>query len=340
MSARSQLSNKAMSLSVGFGVGGFAPHKAVTAHLLKGPSYKMEATVIYRTQGDRSFQRHYKFPFFGLTYGYNQSGSPILLGDMHSLNIFGALPLYEANYPIRFRAGFGVGYATQKFDKYSNHKNSAIGSNFNANIQLRLEKDISIAKKGLINVGLGLSHFSNASVQKPNLGLNFFHLYLNTGLQLRKYTYPGPDTLAVISILPYSLWETSVTCGAGLRENSTPLGSKFFVGVMTFTQTRRVSEFSSWSLALDNYVNMALYDEYSKWLQMGVSAAYLKHFNKIRVGLALGTYLLNKPAPEAIIYNKVIVEYHFNRFLFAQLLLKSHWAAADFFNLTIGYRIR
>jgi hypothetical protein len=324
---------------MGAGAGGLAPHKAVTAHLLKGPSFKFESTISFRTQGDKTFQKHYKFPYYGLAYAINKSGSPELIGDLHSLNIFGGLPLYDADNPLKFRVGIGMGYATKKFDKYINHKNSAIGSHFNINVQLRLEKDIQILRKGTINIGIGISHFSNASVQKPNLGLNFFHLYLSSGFQIKKFNeIPQPKN--TIAILPYDIWETSVVTGSGIRERTTPLGPKFFVGVITIQQTRRVSEYSSWSLALDNYFNGSLYDKTGQLYQLGISASYMKHFDKLRIGLALGTYLFNRPYPEATIYNKVIIEYHFSKKFFTQLLLKSHWAAADFFNFTIGYKIR
>lgn len=333
-------SQKSLTLFLGGGAGGLAPHKAAVAHLLNGPSYKLEASAVFRTQGDHSHQEHYKFPYYGFTYAWNNSGSPVLVGELHSLNVFGALPLYTGDHPIRFRAGFGLGYLTRKFDKLTNHKNSAIGSHFNVNIQFRLEKEFQILNKNTLSLGLGISHFSNASVQKPNLGLNFFHLYLNAGFQVRKYTKLKTDGEKVIDILPYSKWETSILTGGGIRENITPLGPKYFVGVITLQQTMRVSEFSSWIGALDNYANMSLERKSGKWYQLGVSVAYMKHFNKLRIGLAAGTYILNRPYPEAIVYNKVVVEYHFSKKFFTQLLLKSHVTTADFFNLTFGYKIR
>ncbi len=329
-----------MTIYVGAGAGGLAPHKAVTAHLLKGPSFKFETSLTFRTQGDKSFQKHYKYPYYGLTYGFNNSGSPVLIGDCHSLNLFGSMPFKDGVNPLRFRAGIGVGYTTKMFDKNTNHKNSAIGSHFNSNIQFRLEKDFQITRRNNINIGLGISHFSNASVQKPNLGLNFFHLYLNTGFQVRQFQKVISDTNYLIDILPYNIWETSIIAGSGIRENITPLGNKFFVGVITLQQTRRLSEYSSWSGAIDNYINMSLYDAQNKWYQLGVSTTFMKHFEKLSFGLGIGTYLLNRPFPEAIIYNKVIIEYQISKKFFTQLLLKSHWAAADFFNLTFGYKIK
>jgi hypothetical protein len=333
-------SQKPMSVSIGAGAGGLAPHKAVTAHLLKGPSYKFESSLTFKTNGDKTYQVHYKYPYYGLTVAYNNSGSPTLIGNLYSINLFGALPLYNGENPVRFRTGIGLGYATLKFDKLTNHKNSAIGSHFNVNIQLRLEKDFQITKINNINIGIGISHYSNASVQKPNLGLNFFHLHLNTVFRVKEIKTIDSETENKIDILPYDLWETSVLIGSGIRENITPLGSKFFIGVITLQQTRRLSEFSSWSGALDNYINMSMYDEQNKWYQLGISTTFMKHFDKLKVGLGLGTYLLNRPYPEATVYNKVIIEYQITKRLFTQLLLKSHWAAADFFNLTFGYKIK
>ena len=335
-----QLSEKSMSLHLGTGLGGLAPHKSSTTHLVMGPSIKLEAGVTFRTQGDKTFQRHYKFPYYGFVYSLNSTGNEPVLGNIHAVNIFGSIPFYRADNPISFRAGIGLGYHTKKFNKYTNHKNNSIGSSLNTNIQFRIEKNFQILKGFKLNTGIGISHYSNASFTRPNLGLNFFHLYLNADIPVRHFKYPGPDTTFRIAILPYSIWEHSIVVFGGLKEVGNAFGNKYFVGALTIQSSKRLNEYTSIVGGLDNYLNFALKETENKLYQEGLFATYMKHFGKLRLGISFGGYLLNQPEEGKLIYNKVIIEYHISKRLFTQVLLKSHVTSADFFGLTLGYQIR
>jgi hypothetical protein len=328
-----------MSISFGMGGGGLAPHKKATDHLLQGPSLKLEAGVIFRTQGDKSFQRHYKFPSFGLTYTLNNSGNDMQIGNIHAITTFGIFPFYKGDNPLSIRYGIGLGYVTKPFDKYSNQKNSAIGSYLNTNFQIRIEKDFKILNHFKINTGFGISHYSNASFTRPNLGLNFFHLYLNANIPVRHYTQPGPDTNAVISILPYRIYEHSIILSGGLKEYGNALGSKFFEGIVSLQSSKRFNSYTSINFGVDNFINLAQYDINNKWYQLGLYSTFMKHFGNLKAGIAFGGYLFNRPENTSLIYNKVIIEYHFGKKIFTQILLKSHVTSADFFSFSLGYKL-
>lgn len=334
-----QLKEHAQTIAFNLGSGGFAPHKKITQHLLGGPAFKFELDYTFRTQGEKDFHQWYKFPYYGIAYSFETSGNPVVIGNLQAINFFGAIPLYHAENPVRFRVGAGLGWVQKTFDLYSNNKNNAIGSHLNTNIQLRIEKDFQLFDTQILRLGIGLSHFSNASFQKPNLGLNFGHFYLGYGFQIKKNN-PLAKEKTSKKITDSKPFEFKLILGAGMRENATLIEKKYFVGAFTAQLERKINHISSWLVASDNYLNYALQNNPKGIFQSGVSLGYMQHFDKLRIGLALGTYLYNAPSTEENIYNKVIIEYHFSQKFFCQLLLKSHWASADFFNFTVGMNIK
>jgi hypothetical protein len=334
-----QLKEHDQTLAFNLGSGGFIPHKSSVKHLLGGPAHKFELDYTFRTQGQKDFHQWYKYPYFGIVYAFETSGNPILIGNMHSINLFVGLPLYSGNNPLRFRMGAGLGYIQKIFDLQNNHKSNAIGSHINSNIQFRFEKDFQLLPSHILKLGIGFSHFSNGSYQKPNLGINFAHFYLGYGFQIKKHA-PIEHKKVSKKITGENPFQFKVIAGFGIKENVTLLESKYFIGVLTGQLERKINHISSWILSSDNYINYSLQNNPKGIFQSGVSVGSMLHFDKVRLGFCVGSYLWNAPSEEETIYNKIMVEYHFSQKLFCQLLLKSHKATADFINLTLGMNIK
>ena len=332
-----QLNRSAQTLAINFGVGSFVPHKKAMNHLINGPAYKYEIDYTFRTQGTKSFHKAYNYPFFGVVYAFEQSGNRQKIGNMHSLNFFGGLPLYDSENPLRYRVGLGFGYIQKPFDIENNHKNNAIGSKLNSNIQMRLEKDFQLVNKQIIRLGLGATHFSNASFQKPNLGLNFIQFYLGYGFQVKQHL---PTELTEKEHEINKKLQVKLITGGGFRENDPGLGQKHFVGTFTAQVEKNLSLKSAVFVSSDNYLNYSLREITGKTFQSGFSGGYMQCFDRLRVGFSIGAYLLNQPSPERMFYNKLIVEYYFTKRIFGQFLLKSHSTTADFLSFTIGVNIR
>ena len=90
------------------------------------------------------------------------------------------------NSNLKFRMGAGLAYLTEKFDVYSNRRNQAIGSHLNGSMQFGLLYHHQLLEKDYIEVGISISHYSNAAFKVPNLGYNMPSFTMRYGLGVGK----------------------------------------------------------------------------------------------------------------------------------------------------------
>lgn len=328
-------------LDVNYGCGFFLPHKSDVAHLQGGLAMKGELSLTFRTNGSKFHHNAYKLPYFGWAAGFSDSGNPKLIGYQGYVMTFGGLPVYfSKKNPLIFKVGIGLGYVQHIYNKYSNPIQNAIGSHVNVNLAIRLEKTLMLPGIKFINLGAGITHYSNASFQTPNLGLNYFHVYIGKRFQFREPDYIS-DTATVIAILPYRPKRIDFMLNFGLKENFAALGKKYPIINSSIHYIKQFNVKRSWSNGLDVYWNQALAVAEGKTWQIGISTMYQANFNHLKIGLGLGYYLLNKPRVSGAsgLYHKVMVQYFLNSKYSLLVNLRTHWAVADFFTLGFGYTL-
>jgi hypothetical protein len=132
-----------------------------------------EVSIQKATYGRTRWEYMYNYPLIGLAYWYSDLGNTTALGSAHAIFPFINFPLLsKKGFNIYFRLGVGLGYLTEKYDRYKNYENLAIGSHFNGNVNLLFEARGPIGKKLIASGGLSLVHFSNGGIRQPNYGLN------------------------------------------------------------------------------------------------------------------------------------------------------------------------
>jgi hypothetical protein len=77
----------------------------------------------------------------------------------------------------------------------------------------------------------------------------------------------------------------------------------------------------------------------SQWdiLQIGAYIGYLLPLDRLHFVLGMGMYIKDKYQPEDFMYHRVGMRYYFPNGLNAQVVLKSHWARADYVEWGLGY---
>lgn len=124
--------------------------------------------------GKSEFEQTYNFPDFGISASY-QNFKTKTLGEVYSVYAHYNFYLTNRNSKnqVKLSSGFGLGYTTSPFDKVTNNKNWAIGSHFVASVYFRAlySREYILDRFGL-NAGFTLLHYSNASFNAPNLGIN------------------------------------------------------------------------------------------------------------------------------------------------------------------------
>ncbi len=160
-------------------VGSIIKHRTTIEFDTDTPTYGVDLSVYWQTQGAKPWQEQQHFPRFFLTGGYLDLGDSDILGDAWTL--FGGLELNLFRKPkSAMHFGFAIGYAymNQPFDRITNPTNNAIGSHLNNSVALSLDYEHRFFEKYLLHLGVHIQHYSNGARKLPNLGLNIPALYI------------------------------------------------------------------------------------------------------------------------------------------------------------------
>lgn len=301
------------------------------------PSYSVYGG--YKTNGTRPWQRKYRYPELGVGLFY----SPLMFNDElgQSFAAYGYLLQNFSkkeynNFAIRF--GFGLGYITSKFNAQDNNQNIAIGSNVNIFVFFELQKSFRISKKVDINIGVGMSHFSNTGVKLPNLGIN-----LASGKLGIKYRIGEQDVNSdEVSFDKSKRWTQSVVLSFGKRQSHISMPASTIINPryeISYAMSFKSSLIGSADLFFE------LYDDYqyefqagSNHYEGGLAAGYLLDMKQFQFSLQWGVYLYNTSPDYPWYYHRLGFKWIATEHLLLNLSLRSEWATARNVELGLGWR--
>jgi hypothetical protein len=162
----------------------------IETHLLAGKVFKHETkftlpipditlgidiNFLFHTYGRKEWEqrRHYPrvgFAVAGINYGIDSVYGTVL-GAYPNIT----LPIISGNkMEWTLRLGNGLGFVTKKFSRVNpnNTTNVAVGSKLNDFIMINTDLCYHIDKHWDVKLGAFITHISNGSVRKPNLGVN------------------------------------------------------------------------------------------------------------------------------------------------------------------------
>ena len=326
------------------------PHHQKLKYLLNSNIAIGELNYSVKTDGSKPWHHTWRFPELGVGYLMGGLGNINVFGFSQSLYFFYGIPIIENdNLLFKYRMGTGVAYLSDKFDIRSNHYNIAIGSHFNAHLQMSILVDYKPFEIPLyISGGLTFNHFSNGAIETPNLGLNQITCNVGVKYLYSEYIYSLPKRTK-----PYmynSEIELSAYYAAALKENSTYENKKYFINTIIFDAALRISKKRSLGIGVniisDPSIQTLQGDDYkniSDIFRFGVHAVQELYLTDgLSMYFHLGTYLYNpyKPSDKAIlIYSKIGVRYTFYDKYFTNVALKTHTSVADYIEVGVGMRI-
>jgi hypothetical protein len=312
-----------------------------------------ELNLQQETYGKHKWERAFGYPLIGVSLFYSDLGKSQYLGSAFALFPYINFPLYKAKkLTINFRFGLGLGYLTKKFDRLNNYKNLAIGSHFNAAVNLMFEIRYKISERLTLSAGICLQHFSNGSLKLPNYGLNL--PLINAGIAYRlarpnknigdRFIPPTEPFEAIIR----HVMEFNFGIAAGLKNMQAIYGKNYIVYHFSENTLFPVSRKSKIGFGLDlSYdpsqitlleVNGIEVRNKLAILRPGINAAYELGMSKLGFIFNLGYYLGGKETSNGPFYEKLAIQYNFSKNFFASVMLKVHWGRADYIGWGIGYR--
>ncbi len=314
-------------------------------YLVKSSVKGFEFSLAKKTMGKTIWEKAYKYPEYGITTAFTSLGNKNIYGYEFGLYpYFQTFLIRKTKFQMTNQFGFGVGYSTQKFNLQSDYQNISIGSHVNAHFNYKLGTRFVISDHLSINAGLSFTHFSNANMAEPNLGINLFKAYtgINYSLQptkeftaiempqhLRKnefafiYAFGGKHTRALQSDVFFTSsmsveykyhWKRKFHFGGGLDlfyDSST----KTEMSTPNSTIYKSTDDFRTGI----HFSQEIVYDRFSFILQEGIYTG------------------LTDQVTHHKIYNRAILRWKFNDHFLMHFSMKSHLHILDYPEIGFGY---
>lgn len=301
---------------------------------------------ISKQQSVQPWAKHYNKPEIYMGLLYMNLGNPDLTG-----NAFAAMPGFESsltsfrNSELRIRFSTGLAYLTKKFDIYTNRRNQAIGSHINGVMQGFATWETRYQNNPWhLQVGLGLTHFSNGSYRVPNLGVNMPSLYFGANYLIEQKPHRNPikDTLNPVKWQVYAAY--------GFKERSLTNTTGFNIWTVGVTRLKNISIKRSWRYGSDIYLDKTHHFidypdapltglspfEMTEW---GIYAGHQLLISRVYFITDIGIYPYKPSSNKFITYQRIGFNYHFNQHGYVLAALKTHFGIADHFTWGIGYRL-
>ncbi len=319
---------------------------------MTGYGFRWEAAAFVQTDGSRPWHSLQGYPEIGLGLAYSHYGAE-RLGACISLYPSLQFPLITfGKWSWTIRLGFGIGYATKPYERYPSWDtfNTAIGSHINNYTLFSTDLRYPWTEKWELFLGADFSHISNASLRRPNLGMNMAGIHAGFRYQPKKPLRQQRP----ISDLPNSRILAQVRLGLAATEMGPPDGPLYLNYLVSAYASKRYAGKNKILLGLDYSYHDQIYaflrnneiHPGEEKAQSWKSSLFIGHeFLLGRVGIVtqLGFYLRQAALPDPIIYQKLgghvyIVQREIGLFkeVFASCLLKAHMADAELVEMGLG----
>jgi len=347
----SQLRNdffKNLNIEVNYNNGALYAHHNSIAYLTNSYISGFDIKLGKLTYGENVWEQLYRYPEIGIGYYNSNLGNSEVFGNANAVySYFNASIIKNDLLSFNYNFALGIAYLKKCYNNYDNYYNIAIGSKVNIYLNLDLDIKLKLIEQLYLVNSLGLTHFSNGSVKKPNLGLNL--LSYKVGF---KYFFKGNKEEVIHSKLSKTKTknEYSIILSGGIKQVS-PLGSKSYpISSASFNANRNLNLKHKCGIGIDLFYDSSIdlllklnndgliSDIENKKTDLLTAGIHLSHdfvFNKLSFTTQIGYYLYSKI--DRKFYDRIGFKYNVSKFLLVNLTLKTHWGRADFIEFGIGY---
>jgi hypothetical protein len=237
-----------------------------------------------------------------------------------------------------------LGYATKKFDLENNYQNVSVGSHLNVHFNFKLGTKFNLNKKICFNSGLSFTHYSNANMAEPNLGVNLVTAFAGLNYQIR----PVPTRIQQTIAEHQRKHEFALIYAAGGKHTRALQSTIYFTSSFSFEYKhhtfRKVHFGGGLDLSYDSAtetemsapgksVYRPIYD-YRTGFHFSQELVYDRFSFILQEGFYLG--LIDRVANSPM-YNRAILRWKFNEHILMHLSMRSHLHILDYPELGIGY---
>lgn len=336
-----------LELSIKGKTGFLAAHRGTMGHLYKDRLFAFELSLSKRLHS-KNWSNSYKNPYVGVTLYGSNLGNKAILGYGFGAYGFMEFPWNRSDkFIVSGKLSAGIGVATKVFDQQKNPKNDAISTHVNALICLGVNARWYVHKNHALILGLDLTHFSNGSSKVPNLGLNMPYLSLGYSYKIKEKSVELTQ-IEIFQRVPFiKNWNVSLV-GIVTSKEIFPTGGKrypiFALSTFLYKQFRPKvgAELAFDIISKQSIMGYRTYIPKNQWdvLQLGVYLGYSLPLDRFRFVIGMGYYMKDRFDQDDEFYHRVGMRYQFDNGLLLNLVLKSHWARADYIEYGVGYTFK
>lgn len=324
-----------------FKAGFLAAHRGMIGHLPTEHAFAGELSYLIQGKGQKDWHNHFNRPTYGFTAFFGSVGNRELLGHYFGSYAFASFPLIKhKSYTFSFKVGGGMGYGTKVYDPENNILSAAVSTHFNAMIVAGVESRFVFGNNSAI-IGLDMTHFSNGATKVPNLGLNLPYVSIGYGRKIQKSNFC--DSCAVAGLGKQTLFFGAMAIGS-VSMNFPTGGKKYPVYALSMFGRKIFGDKGGLEVSLDvmsKQSNIEFKPDVPKTqldlIQVGAFAGFILPLDHLHFVLGMGVYVRDKFSPIDRFYHRAGVRYVFDNGINLGVVLKSHWARADYFEYGIGY---
>ncbi len=312
--------------------------------LINKPSSGFEFSLEKKTTGKTFWEQIYKYPEFGLSFFFITLGNKDVLGNEFALYPYvKTFLIRKKRFQISNQFGLGVGYATKRFDLETNYQQIAIGSKLNVHFNYKLSTQFKLSNRFTMNAGISFSHFSNANMSEPNLGINIV-----TGFTGLNYALHNLKEFTSHELVQHQTKHEFALIYAAGGKHTRALQSNVY-----FTSSLSAEYKYHWKRKFHFGGGLDLFYDSSTKIEMGPDNPDYKSIYDFRTGIHLsqeivydrfsfilqeGFYIgLVDRVDKSIMYNRAILRWKLNDRFLISASMKSHLHILDYPELGFGY---
>lgn len=342
---------KKYTLDVSQFYGSVVLHNPDISHLITNHPGGLILGFNRKTYGSQEWEQLYNYPDYGASFVYQEMNNETL---GRNFGLYAHYNFYFFKRNMQFRVGQGVAYTTNPYDKETNFRNNAYGSDFMSSTYLMLNYHKENIFKGLgFKAGISLIHYSNANFRAPNTSTNTFAF--NAGLI---YDLDGGEEIVYIPKSEKKKVTEPVRYNfalrGGLNESDVVDLGQYGFFILSAYADKRLGRVSAIQLGTDvffsNFLKELIRFQSIAFPENNVSAdddfkrvgLFLGHelfINRTSVVTQLGYYVYYPFDFEGRVYNRIGLKRYFGDKIFGAITLKSHGAKAEAVEFGIGVRL-
>ena len=325
-------------------------HNPDISHLINAHPGGVILSYNRKTYGSKAWEELYNYPDLGYSFIY-QDMNYGTLGKNYSLYAHYNFYFFKRN--MQLRVGQGIAYTSNPYDKTTNFRNNAYGSDFLSSTYLMFNYHKENIFKGLgFKAGVSIIHYSNANFRAPNTSTNT--MALNAGLV---YDLDGGTEIEYVHREKEMFTEPvryNFALRTGLNESDVINSGQYGFVVLSAYADKRLGRKSAIQMGTDVYFsnflkeliryqsiafpenNVAADDDYKR---VGVFVGHELFINKMSIISQLGYYVYYPFDFEGRMYNRMGLKRYFGDKVYGAITLKSHGAKAEAVEFGIGIRL-